>query len=349
MTRRRRWLAVVLLLLGSAVVVRAMLPIWIADMLNRRMAEMGEYRGSLTEVDLSLYRGAYTVHQLVVGKRSGEVPEPLLRVPRLELSIGWRDLFRGALVGEAVFHSPEVNFVDGRREGEDQAGRGVDWREQLEELFPVRINEVRIHDGQVHFLNPWSSPPVDLQATQVEALITNLTNVRDGEGQRDASVEARANILGQAPMELRADFDPWGALDDFSFAMRIREIELPRVNEFARAYANLDLASGRGDFVMEMEAMDGQLSGYAKPLFTDLEIFDWKQDVEQDGDNPFRLLWEGVSDLVAELFENQPRDRFATRIPIEGRTDNPEIAGFDAVIGVLRNAFIEAYEARFER
>src|SRR5690606_38591828 len=100
-------------------------------------------------------------------------PVPLLTVPQLELSIRWRDLFRGALVGEAVFHAPTLNFVDGRSAGEDQAGRGVDWRERLESLFPLRLDEVLVQDGSVVFLSPFTQPPVELRAADLEARATN--------------------------------------------------------------------------------------------------------------------------------------------------------------------------------
>lgn len=349
MTVKRRRLLLALAVLGVlAVLVRIMLPQWVTDELNRRMAEMGDYRGLVADVDLNLYRGAYRIHGLRIEKRNGEAPVPLLDVPRLDLSIRWRDLFRGALVGQAQFHSPRLNFVDGRSEGEDQTGRGVDWRERLEALFPLRLDRVVVHDGTVAFLNPFTEPAVELQALAVEGTASNLTNVRDASGRRVADVEARARILGDAPVELSARFDPFGRFEDFSLDLRVQQVELPRLNDLTRAYAAIDLSRGRGDLVLELEAADGRLTGYAKPLLNDLEILDWEQDVERDGDNPLRLLWEGLGEVLSELFSNQPKDRFATRIPIEGDIGDPDTGTLDAIAGILRNAFVQAYEAHFE-
>lgn len=346
--RRRRLLIGLGAVIAVVAIVRLMLPHWLTDTLNRRMAAMGDYRGQVADVDLSLYRGAYRIHGMRIEKRSGEVPEPLLAVPQLDLSIRWRELFAGALVGEAVFHSPRVNFVDGRSASEDQAGRGVDWRARLEELFPARLDRVVIHDGTVAFLNPFTTPAVELHALDVEAVASNLTNVRDADGRRVADVEAQARILDDAPLELSARFDPFGRFEDFSLDLRVQQVSLPRLNDLTRAYAGLDLSRGSGDLVLELDAADGRLSGYAKPLLNDLEILDWEQDVERDRDNPLRLLWEGLGEALSELFSNQPKDRFATRIPIEGRIDEPDTGALDAVIGILRNAFVRAYEAHFE-
>lgn len=330
------------------VALRIWLPYWVTDELNRRLATMGEYHGSVRSVDLHLWRGAYRIHGLNIVKRDGRVPVPLLDAPQIDLSISWRELFHGALVGEVVFRHPQLNFVDGGHQGSDQTGRGVGWREKLEELFLLRINQIVVHDGVVAFRNLNSKPAVDLRAVSLEASVRNLTNVRDLQGRRDADVDASARILGEAPMELKARFDPWGALDDFTMRMRITDIELPRLNDFTRAYARLDFEQGRGEFVMELEAADGTLRGYAKPLLHDINVLDWEQDVEQDRDNPVELLWEGLSGAVSGIFKNHPRDQFATRIPIEGRIDDPQLPTAKAIINVLRNAFVKAYEARFE-
>lgn len=345
--RRRGWViatASVAVLIG----VRAALPGWIADHLNRRMERLGDYRGHLESVDLRLYRGAYRINELVIEKRGGEVPVPLLRAPRIELSISWRDLLHGALVGRALFVRPEVNFVDGGERGEDQSGRGVGWRQRLEQLFPFRLDRLEVRDGVVAFRNLFSDPPVALRAESVNGSIRNLTNVYDAKGRRDAALDVRAVMFGGAPAEAQARFDPFGSLRDFELRLRVTGVDLTQLNALARAYARLDMASGRGDFVMELEAVDGRLDGYAKPLFKDLEILDWEQDVDRNEDNPVELLWESLSAAITELFKNRPADQFATRIPIQGRIDSADADALDAIAGIVRNAFVKAYRATFE-
>lgn len=348
MSGSRRALRLIAVIAGAAVLVRALLPLWITDALNEHMAEMGAYRGQVADVDLALYRGAYRIDALRIEKRSGKVPVPLIEVPTLDLSIRWRELFSGALVGEAEFHAPQLNFVDGREPDEDQAGRGVDWRQRLESLLPVRLDRIVIHDGVIAFRNPFVQPGVDLRMRDVEASVTNLTNIHDAQGKRDANLSARARVLERAPLQLTARFDPLGSLRDFALRLRVTDIELTRINDLTRAYAAIDIASGHGSVVLEMEATGGHLQGYAKPLLDDLEILDWEQDVERDADNPLRLLWEGLGGAISALFRNQPRDRFATRIPIEGDIGDPDVDTVDAVVGVLRNAFVRAYDAHFE-
>jgi hypothetical protein len=341
-----------LLLLLLAVILfglRMALPHLVKGMVNGRLAEMGDYRGEVSDIDLHLWRGAYGLNELVITKRSGKVPVPFVRAPLVDISLSWRDLFRGAIVGEVLFQSPELNFVDGLGNSDGQSGRGVDWREQLEQLVPIQLNEVRVKDGTVTFRAFKTEPPVDMKATGFDATILNLTNVRGEGGRRVASFEATANVLGQAPLESHAVFDPFDSLEEFDFDVRVLEIEAVRLNAMLQAYARIDVVSGRGDFVMELEATEGALKGYAKPMFTDLDVLSWEQDVKKQKDNPLRLAWEALASSALAVFKNHPADQFATRIPISGNLKDPKLNRWEALVAILHNTLVEAFKPQLEK
>lgn len=348
MSRSRKLGLLLLILVLALLLLRLMLPSMIERTVNRQLADMGEYSGQVADVDVALWRGAYVLHGLRIDKVSGEVPVPMLDAPRIDIALSWRNLLRGAIVARVAFEQPVLNFVDGRGSDDSLTGAGVDWRQQLEDLVPIRIDEVQLRDGEVVFNNFVSDPPVDLRATAVNADIENLTNVRDEDGQRVAQMSGTAHLFDSADLEAEASFDPFGRMDEFTLAMRVLAIDLTRVNDLAQAYANLDFESGNGEFVMELEAADGQLSGYAKPLFQNLSIFSWRSDVVEDDKNPLRLAWEALVEGVTTVLRNQPADQFGTRIEISGRIDNPDLGVFGAVIEVLRNAFVRALEPYFE-
>lgn len=328
--------------------VRLMLPGWVTAYLNRKLDHMGSYHGRIADVDLQFWRGAYTIHKLVIVKQDGAVPVPLLDAPRIELAVSWRELLHGGIVAEVEFWQPELNIVDGKTDRDTQTGRGVDWRERLESLLAIRLNEVDVHDGNVHFRNFNSDPKVDLVATHVDAQVYNLTNTRERGTSRAATFDIRADVLGEAPLESHAEFDPFGHFEDFRIEMRVTKIDLTHLNDFLQAYAKIDAESGTGEFVMQLEASDGQLSGYAKPLFRHVTFFDWKHDIEQQHDNPLRALWEALAGGAENVLKNQRESQFATRVEFSGRTDQPRTSTLQAILGILRNAFIEAYKPQFE-
>jgi hypothetical protein len=86
----------------------------------------------------SRWRGAYSIDDLHIEKRTGKVPVPLLDAPRTSLTVSWNALLKGAVVARVTFESPEISFVDAAGSESAQAGKGVNWREQLEGLLPIR-------------------------------------------------------------------------------------------------------------------------------------------------------------------------------------------------------------------
>jgi hypothetical protein len=345
-SHKRRTLLIVLGGIAAVLVgLRLLLPHWVLATLNDRLMDMGEYRGFVADVDIHLWRGAYSLHKLVIEKSSGKVPVPLLNAPLIDIAVSWHALFRGSVVAQVHFDRPELMLVDGGDDADSQSGRGVDWRRQLENLLPIRLDELVIHDGLVGFRNFHSKPPVDVRATQVEARIDNLTNARRDEGARPAVLTVQANVLDGAPLTAEARFDPLADFNEFGLDLQVKEIDLPRLNDLFRVYSKLDVKSGTGDLVLQLEAKAGRVSGYAKPLFRDIELIEWKEDRK----NPLRLAWEMVATTLATVFKNRKTDQLATRIDFEGTVADPKVETLDAILGILHNAFVKALGSGFEQ
>lgn len=347
-TRYRRSLWIIGVIAVVLIVVRLALPSMVLNYLNGRLAKMGNYSGHIDDIDIHLWRGAYTIDRMTVTKTDGKLPVPLFDTARAEISLSYTALVKGRLRGKIDFFDPVVNFVDGEGEGDTQTGKGVDWRTPLKALVPTRLEEVNVINGTVTFHNFVSSPKVDLKMTEVNGTATNLTNVQREGGSRVAHMHATAKILGDAPLETTAEFDPLERLGDFHYELRVRDIKLVKANDLARAYSGLDFAAGEGDFVMELQAKDRKLNGYAKPLFHGLQIFSWKQDVEEDHKGPVKLAYEALAEGVTKVFKNQSKDQFATRVPISGTIGDKNMSAGDAIVGILRNAFVEAYKPNLE-
>ena len=95
--RLRFYIALYFLIL--VVIIRALLPFWVRDYVNRKLSEVPEYRGHVAAVTLHLWRGAYQIHHVEIVKTTGHVPVPFFSAPLVDLSMQWRALFDGAFVG----------------------------------------------------------------------------------------------------------------------------------------------------------------------------------------------------------------------------------------------------------
>ena len=352
MKRRYRWplwtLAGLLVLLVAAHIA---LPYLVRDYLNDKLADMGDYRGQVSDVDLALWRGAYRINELKIIKVDGKVPVPFVDAPVIDLAVSWHSLwYEHAVVATARFVGPELNFVDGGTNKQaSQTGQGTDWRAQLGKLLPITLDEVRIEDGTINFRNFNSTPPVKIGATQVNASLYNLTNVADAQGKRAARFDGKALLQGQAPLESSATFDPLNNFEDFEFRLRAKDIELKRFNDFASAYGKFDFNAGHGDVVIEAQATKGQLKGYIKPLLRDVEVFNWQQDVENKNKGILRSVWEALVGASETVLKNQSKNQFATRVELSGNVHQQDISAFQAFLQILRNGFVQAFNARYEQ
>jgi len=349
-TRYRRPLWILLSLALLLLVVHLALPYVVLNYLNNKLADMGDYRGHVEDVDLAWWRGAYRLDNMVIEKKNEQVQAPLFTTEAVDIGLSWRALWKDqALVGEIVLEQPHLNFVDGEQEESSQTGDGVDWRDRLNGLMPFTLNELRVMDGQVSFRNFQADPPVHVYASAIDASLFNLTNTADQKQGRVAHFEGNAKLFNQAPMEASAQFDPYTDWEDFQLSLRVTGVELTKLNDFSNAYGSFDFAGGTGDLVIEVEAKDAQLDGYIKPLLRHVEVFNFEQDVQNEDKGFFRGIWEAVVGGGEEVLQNQRKEQFATRVELHGSTKNTDVSPFQAFTAILRNAFVEAFSARFER
>lgn len=348
-TRYRRPLWILLSLALLLLVIHLALPYVVLNYLNGKLADMGDYRGHVEDVDLAWWRGAYRLDDLVIEKKNKQVQAPLFTTDAIDIGISWKALWKDqALVGEIILEQPHLNFVDGEQKESSQTGDGVEWRDRLNGLMPFTLNELRVVDGQISFRNFQADPPVHVYASAINASLFNLTNTAEQNQGRIARFEGNAQFLNQAPMEASAQFDPYTDWEDFQFSLRVTGVDLTKLNDFSNAYGSFDFAGGTGDLVIEVEAKDSQLDGYIKPLLRDVEVFNFEQDVKNEDKGFFRGIWEAVVGGGEEVLQNQRKEQFATRVELNGSTKDTDVSPFQAFVAILRNAFVEAFSARFE-
>ena len=231
----RRQLGRLLVVTLMLLIARALLPYAVKHYLNARMDKIGDYHGQIADIDLHLWRGAYTINGLRIVKTTGKLPAPLLDTPRADIQLSWFALSHGVFRGKVSFTDPTINFVEGHGSGDSQTGKGVDWRAQLRLLAPMRLDEVNVSNGTLTFQSFVSNPRVDLTMTDVNGTVTNLTNIQRRHGNRVAELHATAKVLDDAPFETRASFDPLSHFGDFSYQLHATNIQLVKANDLARA------------------------------------------------------------------------------------------------------------------
>jgi hypothetical protein len=335
----------VIVLIGG--VARACMPWAVRDYVNRTLSRNPLYEGKIGRLTIHFWRGAYSIEDVRLSKTSGNVPVPLFSARRVDFAVEWRALTRRKIVGRILLQQPELNFVEAPSESETQTGAGGPWLQMIRDLFPFKINSAIIKDGVVHFRVYQAKPPVDVYLSQVEGTIDNLGNIRDETNPLVSTVQATAMVMDQAKLDFKMTLDPFSYRPTFHFVMRLLGLDVTRVNELALNYGKFDFKRGWLDLVIETEAKEGQITGYVKPLFRDLKVFDLAQDIKED--NVLEFFWQALVGAVTSVFKNQNRNQFGTVIPFSGDATGSTTMDILATIGnVLRNAFVRAYLPRPE-
>lgn len=339
----KRTTKVLIALVVLLVVARLLLPYFVLRYVNKTLVDMGDYTGHVEDIDIQFIRGAYQIGDLRIRKVNGKIKEPFLSMPKTDLSVEWKSLFRGKLVSEVETYEPELNFAFSDDEATSQTGAEVDWTEYLRKLLPISINRFSVINGKVNLTSLVTQPRADLSLQQFNA---EIRNVVDQGKKLPSPVVASGDVPGYGgKMTFSANMNLLKELPDFDYNLRFTDVQLVKVNPLARAYANLDFERGTMSVFSEMAMLDGKLNGYLKPLTKGMKIF--KLD-EHEGRSAGKFFTELLAQAGTAVLKNQKKDQVATRIPLNGTVENIETALWPTLFGVLRNAYIEAFRGEFD-
>jgi uncharacterized protein YhdP len=344
MTRKRKLVIALLAIVLLLVAARIALPYLVKDYANKRLAALDSYDGHVGDIDIHLWRGAYSIDNIEIVKTGAARPVPFFRADRVDLSVEWRSLFRGSIVSEASFIGPELNLVKGKNAKESQLGKEENWKARLEELFPFRFNTIEVRNGTVRFLAPGINTRDAITGRHVHGSISNLTNVLDTGKETFADFRVTADVLDGAPAKVAGSVNAFASQPTFDVNLEVKKVQLPQVNPWLREYIKADAEAGKFELYMELAAADGKFKGYAKPILQDVDIYR-SGEAEQSA---LKRVWEGFLDFAANVLENKDADQVAARIPFSGTIKNPETSLFATIASVLHNAFISAFARSLE-
>ncbi|RYF66802.1 MAG: DUF748 domain-containing protein, partial [Cytophagaceae bacterium] len=310
----KRSVKILIAVVALIIVARLLLPYFVLRYVNKTLADMGDYTGHVDDIDIALLRGAYQIKALTIRKINGKVKEPFVAIPRSDLSVEWKSLLKGRLVGEVECYEPELNFSFSSNESTRQTGEGADWTQVVKDLLPIQINRFAVINGRVNLLKLFAAADADLSLQKVNGELRNIRNVEEKSGSLPSPVWLTGDVPGYGgTMRFDANMYLLKDIPDFNYNLKFNDLQLVKLNPIARPYANVDFDKGTMSVFSEMAMNDGKLNGYLKPLMKDMTIFKLKEPGEHRTIGRFftELLAQGAT----EVLENRKRDQVATRVP----------------------------------
>jgi hypothetical protein len=340
-TKKKKITYIILGLLSLIIAIRIALPYIVLHYANKSLAEMKGYYGHIQDIDLALLRGAYSVDSIYLNKEDSvsRKQTPFFAASTIDLAIEWKALFKGSIVGQVVIDKPLIIFTKDKVEPQELAKDSADFKKVLNDFMPLSINKCEIHNGTVRYKDPGATPKVDIQMDDMHIVAQNLRNSYDSTALLPASIDASAKIY-EGTLSMTARLNPLAEAPTFDMSAELKNTNLVKLNEFFQAYAKIDVNKGLFGLYAEVAAKDSRFTGYVKPLIKDLDILG-KEDRD---DNIFQKLWEGIAGGVGQVFRNRSEDQVATKIPFQGRLDDPKTNVWYALGHILQNAFIQAIQ-----
>ena len=174
----------------------------------------------------------------------------------------------------------------------------------------------------------------------------HLANFSNQFSQGPAKARLKGKFMGSGATTATADFRPEKSGPDFDLYLKIEDTQLTSLNDLLRAYGNFDVAAGAFSLVTELHIKNGEISGYLKPFFKDMKVYDKRKDKEK---GLFHRLYERLIGGVAKLLQNRPRQEVATKADISGLVQKPQTSTLQIIVELIKNAFIKAILPTFER
>jgi uncharacterized protein DUF748 len=212
-----------------------------------------------------------------------------------------------------------------------------------EPTIPIRVVRLRLLGGELGLVNRAKDPPFRIF---LDGLDLNVTDFSTGPGSTPAHALLTGRFMGTGSARGTATFRPGAKNPDFDLSLAVEGAELPKLNDVLRAYGKFDVTAGTFSVYSEIAVAGGQIHGYVKPLFKDIQVYDPQQDKDKP---PLKKLYEKVVSAASHLLKNRPRQEVATRADISGPVGGAHTSTWDVFVGLLENAFVKAILPGFDR
>jgi len=330
-------IAFVLIIL-ALIVLRLALPGIVKHYVNKQLNELPGYTGYVDDIDIALWRGAYVIKGLHLKKKSDPPKYPFLYIDQSDLSVEWRPLFHGRLVGKVTCDRPILNIL--ATESISKEPSKDSWTATLKALMPITINLFTINDGRYAYYDFDKKPAHEWHLDNLHLVATNLANVQKKGERLPSDVNLSGTAIGGGRLKLYAKANMLKEMPDFDGGIQLTDIDLLSLNPMLEADVKFDVERGRLDLFSKLSMMNGEISGYIKPFIKDLKVLDVKKDIKKGG--PIRVVKKAIVGLVAGIVKNHKTKKIATVVPLHGNINDPKTSGWQTFLGVLRNAFIRA-------
>ncbi len=346
------WLVVVVLVL--VVAVKIILNVLAANFTQKGLDSIEGYKGTFSSVNVSLFPIAYTIEDLKLIQDGKENDEPAVYVKSVNGRVIMRKLLKGQLVATVSVHQAKFTVLIGETkvpsEAKEAADEGAKKTKQnnldigsiLEKVIPLRADRIEVRDSEINIVDPSERKMPEFWVSDLQIAIENLVTRKELDENVPLALSLRAVVAKTGTLKVLATADLLADKPAFTGEAQLSGLKLESLHEWTAAKAGV-AARGTLDTFVNFNSAKGILSGDVKVLIRSPKLSPATDKISDS-------LKAKMGNLAISVLSDKEegRDAVGTTLPIKGSLLRPEPQIWPAILGVVRNAFVEGLNWGFE-
>lgn len=237
-------------------------------------------------------------------------------------------------------HRGKTKEAEARRV--DVAGKEIN-KETNRRAVDLRMRELDVEHSDLVFGDQNSDPPFRLFIDNTSLRVTNLVNHST---QEPAELTLNGRFMGSGKTNVTGIVAPYGQSPNVKVNLVIQNTDMTSLNQLLRAYGRFDVAQGQFTLYSQINIADGNLTGFVKPMFANLKVYDYQKDRNKGVLTQSKEMLIGAA---GHIFKNRQTQEVATQVDISGSLKKPNVSSWDAFVEIVDNAFIQTILPGFDR
>lgn len=264
-------LVVLVLLVG----LRIALPGLLLPVINRKLHEASKVVDvHIGDLGLSLFRGAYRFDDITLTSKVDASHPEIAQMASLDVSIAWRELIHGFILADA--HVEGLKLTLGHRISVVNDSSSSDQKKTeagniLKNVIPFDVSRLTLIDSKIYYHLTKSNKDI-LLVNSIEGRISDISNARHEKRPIPSLVSLKGNVFDGSSLTLTGEILPFRKPIAMALKAKCLGFHLKEANPFLLGVVPVSFAAGSLNAFAEARYESGDLKGYVKPFFHDVQL-----------------------------------------------------------------------------
>ena len=328
--RKRRFLRTLVVTVGLLIMIRIALPFVILRTINKELEVLPTYTCVVQDISMSLIDQSITLKGIKMTKKNGKIDVPFFVSGDINVFLESYEKRTVKVIVETCI----LNLVKGKTKELSQLTIDDELKEMLKEI-PLKPNTFILHHAEVHFIEKYRSPNIDLSVKNITIDGRNIEN-SDGSAAKFPAILTINGEFEGGKLKAVAKLNKQEKQPRVNLVSSLRPFQIKNARNFLKVYADLDVDSGTLAATSIINIYEGRMDGFIDPVAKNLVFHkDYDKEKPKLGKRIKQSLLDGVSKLLG-----REEEKIETRIELHGTMGEVKIDVWKVVSEGLKNSFI---------